>query len=105
MLRTLRAGVVPATMILLARCLHVGPDSNSVTLDFNFTVPDVSADWEVGAADFPVGSEADVAESGGGRTPPRPLPPTPPRPGGGGQGGARRRGSRSWRRTPGTSTA
>src|ERR1043165_9481275 len=76
MLRTLRAGVVPATMILLAGCLHVGPDSNSVTLDFNFTVPDVSADWEVGAADFPVGSEADVADSGGVRTLPSPLPTT-----------------------------
>jgi hypothetical protein len=74
--RTLRAGLVPATLGLLAGCIHVGPDQNNTTLDFDFTIPQVAADWIVGAADYPVGNEADVADSGGVRTLPSPLATT-----------------------------
>ena len=76
MLRTLRAGVAPATLALLAGCLHVGPDDNNATFDFDFSSSGVSAGWTTGAADFPVGREADVADTSEVRTLPSPLTTT-----------------------------
>jgi hypothetical protein len=51
-----------ATLLSTAGCLDAGP--NTQTLDFFLTQPGIGDDWVVGAADYPVGSEADVAVIG-----------------------------------------
>src|SRR5439155_724787 len=76
MLRTLRAGIAPAALTLLAGCLKVGPDANSTTLDFDMGAAGQVAGWEVGGADFPVNREADVGLIGEVRTLPSPLTTT-----------------------------
>ena len=76
MLRTLRAGIAPAALTLLAGCLKVGPDANSTTLDFDMGIAGQAAGWEVEGADFPVNREADVGLVGEVRTLPSPLTTT-----------------------------
>ena len=51
-----------AVVLLTAGCLEVDPASNRI--DFDFTVDGINEGWEVGAADYPVGKEADVAVVG-----------------------------------------
>jgi len=74
--RTLRAGIAPAALLLLAGCLKVGPDANSTTLDFDMGVAGQSANWVVGSADYPADREADVGVIGEVRTLPIPLTTT-----------------------------
>ena len=57
-----------ASLCLTAACLDAGPTIQ--TLDFYLTDPGIGDGWEVGAADYPVGREADVAVVGDRR----PLP-------------------------------
>jgi hypothetical protein len=56
--------ILLACVALNAACLSTGPDANSQT--FNFDLIGTGAQqWELGAADYPVGSEAAVAAEGG----------------------------------------
>ncbi|HEV8356648.1 MAG TPA: hypothetical protein VGQ17_07735 [Gemmatimonadales bacterium] len=70
MFRILRAGLPPATLLLLAGCLSIGRDANSQRLDFNFRDSTIAAGWAVEAADFPTTRLADVGLVGDWR----PLP-------------------------------
>lgn len=47
-------------LLLTGGCLSTDPSSGGLPLDFEFTVPDGAAGWQLGAADYAVGSEATV---------------------------------------------
>ena len=70
MLRTHR--LLPAALVLLgAGCLDVSPASDR--LDFDLTQDFINENWEIGAADYPVGKESDVAVVGDRRAVPASL--------------------------------
>lgn len=55
---------VAAAVLLASGCLASGPDANSQTFDFNFTTASLDQAWDLGAADYPVAREAEVAVVG-----------------------------------------
>lgn len=52
------AALGAAALLVTTGCLDVGP--NTTTLDFDLTINELGQNWEPGAADYPVGREADV---------------------------------------------
>ena len=56
------AAALAAALLATAGCLDVGP--STTTLDFDLTDGGIGGTWVVGAADFPVGRDDDVAVVG-----------------------------------------